>query len=195
MGNDTLVGGAGGDTLDGGDGIDIAVFNSNRTANVISKSTSAHTVSGSEGFDNLSNIERLWFSDKKIALDLGASQGASNTVRIIGAAFNAPTIQQKPDWVGAGLQLFDGGKSMLEVCQLVLGVMGNPTNTAFVNTVYQNLVGVLPSVGERDYYVGLLQGSGGSMTQAELLMLAANADVNAVRINLVGLQQSGVEFV
>ncbi len=56
-------------------------------------------------------------------------------------------------------------------------------------------MGVLPSATERDYYVGLLQGSGGSMTQAALLVLAANADVNAVNINLVGLQQSGVEFV
>ena len=43
--------------------------------------------------------------------------------------------------------------------------------------------------------VGLPRGSGGSMTQAELLMLAANADLNAVNIELAGLQQSGVEFV
>jgi len=50
-------------------------------------------------------------------------------------------------------------------------------------------------VGERDFYVGLLVGSGGTMTQAELLVLAANADVNAQNINLVGLQQTGVEFI
>ena len=43
--------------------------------------------------------------------------------------------------------------------------------------------------------VGLPQGNGGTMTQAELLMLAANADVNAQNINLVGLQQSAVEFI
>ena len=48
---------------------------------------------------------------------------------------------------------------------------------------------------DRDYFVGLLQGSGGSMTQAQLLEIAANADLNAVNINLVGLQASGVEFV
>jgi len=118
-----------------------------------------------------------------------------NTVRIIGAAFDAPTIQQHPDYVGIGLSLFDSDMSMLAVCQLVIGAIGNPTNVDFVNTVYQNVVGVLPSVGERDFYVGLLQGSGGTMTQAELLVLAANADVNAVNINLVGLQQSGAEFI
>ena len=40
-----------------------------------------------------------------------------------------------------------------------------------------------------------LVGIGGSVTQGDLLMLAANLDLNAQQINLVGLQQSGVEFV
>ncbi|MBI4179449.1 hypothetical protein HY522_08520 [bacterium] len=64
-----------------------------------------------------------------------------------------------------------------------------------MTTVYQNVVGVLPSDGERDFYVGLLQGSGGAMTQAELLVLASNATVNEQNIDLVGLQNTGVEFV
>lgn len=54
---------------------------------------------------------------------------------------------------------------------------------------------LLPSATERDFYVGLLQGSGGSMTQAELLMLAAIADLNALNIKLMGLDLSGVEFI
>lgn len=36
---------------------------------------------------------------------------------------------------------------------------------------------------------------GSRLAVAEPLMLAANADVKALNINLVGLQQSGVEFV
>jgi len=64
-----------------------------------------------------------------------------------------------------------------------------------VNTVYKNVVGALPSDAVRDSFVGLLQGSGGTMTQAQLLELAANAGANATNINLVGLQQSGAEFV
>jgi hypothetical protein len=43
--------------------------------------------------------------------------------------------------------------------------------------------------------VGLLQGSGGTMTQAELLTLAANAPANEANIGLVGLQQSGVDYI
>ena len=64
-----------------------------------------------------------------------------------------------------------------------------------MNTVYRNVVGVLPSPEERDFYVGLLQGSGGTMTQAELLVLAANSAENEANITLVGMQQTGVEFV
>ncbi len=194
-GANELRGRAGNDTLDGGAGIDTAVYSSQRAGYTISGTAPNFTLSGSEGSDTLSSIERLQFSDKKVALDLGVNAAAGNTVRVIGAAFDAPTIQQHPDYVGIGLSLFDSGLSMLTVCELVIGVMGNPTNQAFVNTVYQNVVGVLPSVADRDFYVGLLQGSGGSMTQAELLVLAANADVNAVNINLVGLQQTGVEFI
>ncbi len=194
-GNDTMFGGPGNDIINGGAGIDTAVFSGNRASYAPVRTFSGFTVSGPDGSDTLTSIERFQFSDKGLAFDLGLNTAGGNTVRIIGAAFDAPTIQQHPDYVGIGLNLFDSGQSMLAVCQLVIGAMGNPTNVAFVNTVYQNVVGVLPSAAERDYYVGLLQGSGGTMTQAELLILAANADVNAQNINLVGLQTTGVEFI
>ena len=194
-GNDTISGGAGNDTIDGGTGVDQAVYNGNRVSYTITKTVSGFTVAGPDGVDTLSNIERLQFSDKKVALDLGLGEAAGNTVRIIGAAFDAPAIQQRPDWVGTGLSFFDSGMSMLAVSERVVPILGLG-NTAFVNTVYQNVVGVAPSAADRDYFVGLLVGSsGGTMSQAELLVLAANADPNAVNINLVGLQQSGVEFV
>jgi len=154
-------------------------------------------VSGPDGADTLSNIERLQFSDQNLAFDLGSNEAAGNTVRIIGAAFDANNIN--PTFVGIGLDLFDAGMSMLEVCQLALGtnlflsLAGSTSNEAFVNTVYKNVVGVLPSDAVRDSFVGLLVGSGGTMTQAKLLVLAANA--NGSNINLVGLQETGVEFV
>lgn len=198
-GNDTLNGGAGNDTLDGGTGVDTAVFSGNRAAYTTAKTASGYTVSGPDDADTLSNIERLQFSDKKLAFDLDLNTVGGNTVRIIGAAFDANNLI--PEYVGIGLDLFDSGMSMIDVCTLALGtslylsLAGSSSNEAFVNTVYQNLVGVLPSAGERDFYVGLLVGSGGTMTQADLLVLAANSEVNAQNIDLVGLQQNGVEFV
>lgn len=198
IGNDILSGGAGNDTLDGGDGLDTVVLSGTRASYTSSRQNSGRVVMDSaavDGTDLLTGIERFQFPDQKLAFDLGSNTAAGNTVRIIGAAFDAPTIQRHPDYVGIGLGLFDSGQSMLAVCQLVIGAMGSPANEDFVNTVYENVVGAPPSPAERDYYVGLLQGSGETMTQAELLVLAANAEVNAQNIDLVGLQQTGVEFV
>jgi len=192
LGN-ALSGAGGNDTLDGGAGNDTAVYSGARADYSIPGATNG-TVTGSEGTDTLISIERYQFSDLTLAFDLGPDQAAGNTVKVIGAAFDAPTIGQHPDYVGIGLDLFDSGMSLLEVCQLVIGVMGNPSNVAFVNTVYQNLVGAPPSQGELDSYVGLLQGSGGPLTQAQLLEIATLSTINAENIDLVGLQASGVEF-
>jgi hypothetical protein len=84
--------------------------------------------------------------------------------------------------------------SLVEVCDLVAQIM-NLDNTGFVTTVYTHVVGSAPPDAVRDSFVGLLQGSGGTMTQAELLAFAANSEANAHNIDLVGLQASGVEFV
>lgn len=175
-------------------GVDTAIYNSNRANYSILGTSTGLSISGPDGNDTVSGIERFQFTDKNIAVDLNAGQAASNTVRIIGAAFDATTIGEHPDYVGIGLNLFDSGQSMLQVAQLVIGVLGNPSNGDFVDKIFQNVVGVAPSAAEHDFYVGLLQGSGGSFTQAELLEIAANSEVNATNIDLVGLQQSGVVF-
>ena len=196
-GNDlanVLTGAAGNDSLDGGSGIDTAVFSGTRSAFTITNAKTHYSISGPDGTDALSNLERLQFFDISVGFDLGAGEGAGNTARIIGAAFDASAIEQHPDWVGIGLGLFDSGISMQAVCELVAEILAL-SNTDFVTTVYANVVGSAPSNAVRDSYVGLLQGSGGTMTQGQLLAAAANAPINETNIGLVGLQQSGVEFV
>lgn len=198
-GNDLLNGLAGDDFLDGGGGADTALYSSNRAEYTINTTASGFTVSGPEGNDTLINIERFDFADINLAFDLDQGQAAGNTVRLIGAAFDADNII--PEFVGIGLELFDSGQSLLQVSQLVIdttlfqSLAGSTSNVDFVNHVYQNVVGELPSAEERDFFVGLLQGSGGSMSQAELLVLAANTSVNELNIDLVGLNQSGVEYL
>jgi serralysin len=192
-GGDTLDGGAGNDSLDGGTGVDTALESGNRSSYTVAKTVSGYSVSGLEGNDTLVSVERIQFADKNVAVDLGLGEAAGNTVRVIGAAFDAPAIQQHLDWVGIGLDFFDGGQSMLQVCELVAQIMGM-SNTAFVTTVYTNVVGVAPDAATRDSFASMLQGSGGQMTQGQLLEFAATIDLNAQQIDLVGLQASGVEF-
>jgi hypothetical protein len=63
-----------------------------------------------------------------------------------------------------------------------------------VTTLYTNVVGDVPNAATVDSFAGLLQGSGGTMSQGQLLELAATVELNALSIDLAGLQQSGVEF-
>ena len=191
-GQDTLNGAAGNDTLDGGSDIDTVIYSNSRASYSISGTASGISVSGPDGSDTLSGIERFRFADKSFAIDLNDGQAANNTVRIIGAAFDAPAILEHPDYVGIGLNLFDSGQSVLEVSQLVVDFM-NLSNDDFVDTVFQNVVGAAPTPAEHDFYVGMLEN--GASNQAQLLELAANSDINATNINLVGLQQGGVEFI
>jgi hypothetical protein len=147
--------------------------------------------------DFVFGVERLQFADRKVALDLGSGEAAGNAARLIGATFDAPHIS---DLMGVATGLFDSGLSMVQVAQralatdLFLSMAGSHSNADFVNTVYRNIMGKLPSPADRDSFMHMLQGSGGTMTQAELLVVAANSAENAVNIGLVGLQQSGVEF-
>ncbi len=193
-GQDTINGAAGNDTLTGGPGIDTAIYSSNHANYSILAAASGFSISGPDGNDTLSGIERLQFADKKLAIDLAAGQAANNSVRIIGAAFDAPVIEEHPDYVGIGLNLFDAGQSMLAVSQLVVDFMAL-SNDDFVTTVYQNVTGAAPSPAEHDFYTGLLANNSGPYTQAQLLELAANSEANAVNINLTGLQQDGVVFI
>jgi len=189
-GQDTLNADYGDDTMDGGTGIDTVVFTAGSNTYNISKAA----VSGPYGNDSLISIERLQFSDKNFALDLDDGQAANSTVRIIGAAFGSTAIREHPEYVTIGLNLFDSGQSMAQATQLAVDAMGNLSNADFVDEVFFNVVSAFPSTIEHDYYVGLLQGNGGSFTQAQLLEIAAMTEINATTIDLIGLQQAGVEF-
>src|SRR5262249_52404307 len=62
-GNDTLNGGLGNDNLDGGAGTDTAVFSGLSSAYTITPGAGHITVTGPDGTDVLTNVERLAFDD------------------------------------------------------------------------------------------------------------------------------------
>lgn len=191
-GNDQLTGRAGNDVLDGGAGIDTAVYTTARSNYIIVKTSAGFTVSGgTDGVDSISNVERLRFTDKSLALDLDGNAGI--TAKILGAVFGASSVSNQA-YVGIGLSYLDAGMSYPELTLLALNAkLGTGfSHTAEVNLLYQNLVGVLPSSNELNYYVGLL--TSGQHTQASLAVMAADLDLNTSNIGLIGLQQTGIEF-
>ena len=193
--DDRLTGRVGDDHMDGGRGTDTAVFHGQRGAyTIVRVSDDTLHVSGQDGSDVLQNIERLQFEDHSIAFDLSSGQAGDETVRLVGAAFGASAVHDRPDYVGIGLQLFDSKDSLHDVAELAAKAMGVDDST-FIDTVYKNVVGTLPTHEAHDFYESLLQGHGGTMSRGDLLALAASTDANAQQLDLVGLQHSGVDYV
>jgi hypothetical protein len=193
-----LYGGIGNDRLDGAGGRDFAAYSGVRAAYQITHTGAEFQVAGAaqtDGIDTLLNIERLRFADVKVALDLDG--GAGMTAKLVGALFGSAFVHNR-GLVGAGLGFFDAGMSYDAVAQLAVQsadfaqLAGSHSNTDFVNFVYRNVTGTAPSSADLAFYTGLLDGG---MSQASLGILAAESPLNLRNIDLVGLQQSGLEYV
>ena len=102
LGDDTLTGNSannifrgngGNDAIDGGAGIDTAIYTAARSSYTTTKTASGLHVAGTpnvDGNDTLSNIERLQFSDTKIAFGTTLGQSAGNSVLLLGAVWVIP---------------------------------------------------------------------------------------------------------
>ena len=203
-----LRGGRGSDVIDGGGGIDLATYaqyfsevhliRTNDIWNVISHQESVSLIekdlnpNGISVTDTLSNIERLKFSDKYIALDLDGNAG--KTVKLLAALLGKDAVTNKT-YIGAGLNLLDNGLSYEELMRVGLDVVfgSNPIGASVVDVLYKNLVGSSAPQSVIDEYGGMLED--GSMTATELGIAVADHSLNATNIDLVGLAQTGVEYI
>jgi len=191
-GNDTILqtNAAAAAHIDGGQGIDTAVYSGNRSAFSLSKTAAGFSVSGSGLADTLVNIERLQFADRKLAIDTAGLV----TAKILGAVFGKASVANK-EYAGIGLQLLDGGMDYATLVQAAINAKlgAGASNTAVVNLLYTNVVGSAPGAADLAFYVDLL--NNGTYTAASLGVLAADTALNTVNINLVGLANSGLEYL
>jgi Ca2+-binding RTX toxin-like protein len=200
-GNDVMTGGAGNDSIQGGSGTDTAVYAAARTAYQIQRignDVSVRATSGTDGTDLLSSVERLEFLGSALALDTRPGQTAHSAALVVRALFGAEYLTNATK-TGEFIALFDGGRALYEVVGGVVAsadfarLAGSHSNTDFVRFVYENVVGVAAGPADLAYYVGLLDR--GQFTQASLGMLAATVDVNAASVEIVGLAQTGLEYL
>lgn len=200
----TFTGGGGDDTINGAGGTDVAVYAGARTAFSVSVAAGKITVNGStgtEGTDTLTSVERLQFlgSGNSLAFDLGTGDAAGKAALFIGLL--APSQIKTPSVVTTILGVFDQGKSLLEVCQLAIDIglvtslAGSNTNTALATMAYRNVIGSEPSPAIVDLLVGYMDGRSASFNQATFMSVVAGLDANQTHIGLVGLQQTGLEFI
>ncbi len=179
-------------------GVNQAVFSGVRADyGVRLNSDGSHSVTLLDGAHSSEtvNSHRLIFDDSKLAYDIHGSAGEA--ALLINATFGFSYLQ--PAINGIGLTLFDMGFSMQEVAAAALTtdlwktVAGGTDNASFVKAVYSHVVGSAPDAATQAAFQSILDQ--GVVTQAQLLVAAAQTDVNVTFIDLIGIGYSGLEFV
>ena len=194
-GSDRVRGSGGDDVIDGGAGIDTALYAGARASFSLQHAGADWRVTdkraGGEGADQLQGIERLEFTDLKLALDLDGHAG--QVAQLLGAVFGAASVQDA-GYVGIGLALLDGGMAPQALAQLALDVtLGQgAAPAAVVELLYRNLTGVNPPEQALSLYTGLL--ADGTYTPASLTLLAGALDLNLANIHMSELVANGVGY-
>ena len=192
-GNDTLIGDQGDDKLTGGNGIDTAQYSSTWGNYKTSLANNVFTVTdkrnSGDGTDSLFGVERLKFTDKSIAIDLDGNAGI--TAKVIGAVLGFSSVKN-PTFVGIGLSYMDKGMSYSDLGALALSVVGATTNDAIVTTLWRNIVGFNPTELDKAPFIKMLADG---MKAGDLVVIAADTAINTTNIGLIGLTQSGIDFI
>lgn len=194
-GNDVLKGQAGNDALDGGAGIDTAVFSHNKVDYNLSQSAGSLLVSdklNTEGVDTLASIERLQFADVSVALDINGAAG--QCYRLYQAAFN-----RVPDLAGLGYWIaqMDQGESLTSVANNFLisaeftKMYGtSATDSAFLTSVYQNVLHRAPDQAGLDYWLKELT----AHTQTHSTVLISFSADTEYQAQVIGKISNGIDY-
>jgi hypothetical protein len=189
--------GSGDQTHDGGPGLDTVVFHGARADYAVQlvgpgDLTVADSHSNRDGTDTLLNIERLEFTDGRLAFDLDGTNGAGAAYRIYQAAFDrVPDVGGLTFWV----EKADGGMSTIEMSARFIDsdefrhLYGSSTLPAetFVEQLYHNVLHRASDQGGHDYWVGQINAG---MSEAEVLARFADSPEN--RADVVGVIANGI---
>jgi hypothetical protein len=176
----------------GGAGVDKVVFAAPSSSYAVTATAAGWTVAGGPGdVHALSGIERLQFTDGKLALDLAGHAGT--VVKDLGVLFG-PGGVANPAYAGIGLSLLDGGMAPADLMQLGLNVAfgANVSDAQLVTSLYQNVVGAAPSQAFVTQYAQLLED--GTYTSVSLAMFAAETTQNLSSIGFTGLSTHGLHY-
>lgn len=175
----------------GMDGVDTVAFGGKASAYTISKSGSDFLLTTSTGSSTmLSNVERLQFSDKTVALDIDGNAGEA--YRLYQAAFD-----RTPDKAGLGfwINVLDGGHDLHQVAEGFVGSAefaslygAQASDTQFVDALYQNVLHRTPDAGGYDFWVQALHRA----DRADVLVEFSESAENQAQV--IGSIQHGIEF-
>jgi hypothetical protein len=179
--------------INGGAGIDTMSYSGKYSAYTVGKIDSFWSVgskSAASRTDTLSNIERLRFSDVSVALDTDGNAG--KVAKLLGVTFGGSALTNK-EYVGVGLSLLDQGVSYQDLAALAVSVTKKSSSTDICNLLWINIFGKAPTAADVAPYKALLDS--GQISIGALTTLAADTSFNSTNINLVGLSQTGIEYI
>ena len=128
---------------------------------------------------------------KWMGRELNQGEGAiSQAAKLLGA-LGGPGMLANKGVVGEVIRLLDAGATSETIAGLGLQLLGANTPTQIAQTLWTNVVGRAGTEGELKLLTDLMAGG---VSAGELVVMAANLDANAVRIDLVGLAAKGIEF-
>ena len=141
----------------------------------------------------LADHERVVFTDKAIAFD---TDGAAGTVYSLLAA-GLGTSDVTSAYMGAGIYLKDAGLTDVQLAQALLNTdvykadAGGVSNETFIKHVFNNVMGHQATLTEVADLVAYMDTN--HLSQAQVLVAAANLEDFQTTINLVGMT-SGIEY-
>lgn len=173
-----------------GHGMDTVKYNDSITNHIVAGTDKGFIVNNIDGtIDTLTNVQRLAFTDGNIALDLNGNGGRA--VKILGAVFGNLNVSTKK-LIGAELNLLDNGTSYSDAMALTLQFAGLKTNDDIVAMLWKNVVGTIPTADEKAPFVHMLDNG---MKIGDLGVMAADTALNAVNIDFIGLQDTGIAYI
>lgn len=186
----------GNDIVDGDVGLDSVRFWSGSNNMRIAKDSAtgywnAEALNNEGGSLELRQVERLVFTDSAWALDTSGVENAGITAKILGAVFGKAALNNK-QYVGIGLSFLDAGWTYDNLAGLALNAAGATDNDQIVSLLWKNVIGTTASAADKAPYIGMLENG---MPPGALAHLAADTSFNTVNINLVGLMQTGIEYM
>jgi len=188
-GNDFLYPSVINETIDGQEGIDTFVVGKRHEYCKLTIQSNKISISNIGGVDQLISIERIKFNDSFLAIDLSGNAGT--TAKILGSVFGKDSISNK-NYVGIGLHFLDSGWTYDNLAGLALDAAGAKTNDQIVSLLWTNVIGTKPTAADKQPFITLLENG---MSAGALAHLAADSSFNTTNINLVGLAQTGIEYI
>ena len=180
--------------IDGGSGVDKIYFEnvaavSEFKLTFLPNKINFYDIAGKYPPVEATNVERLIFSDKSLAIDINGNAGT--TAKILGAVFGKESVANK-NYFGIGLSFLDSGWTYDNLAGLALDAAGAKTNDQIVSLLWTNVIGTKPTAADKQPFITLLENG---MTAGALAHLAADTSFNTTNINLVGLAQTGIEYI